>query len=199
MILPDYMIESLCQGIVPPEIRSFYSMLGYDLPAAVLPMIDPYDPSLLLPETLVNPASLDHVVGDGMASIQYQTGEWKQIDMSKFSKEKPYWMMPYPAERVLIPTLETFNLPRFIVGVFKLKSSRAREFYQHLFAGYEDPGWHGSKLTMELVNFNAQPLPLYPGLKMGQTSFSLTFGLPVRDYSVTGRYNGDTGAARSKG
>jgi dCTP deaminase len=192
MKIVDSQIRELCQGRVPVGIRSFYSALGIDIPPALLPMVEPYEPSL------VNPASIDVRIGES-ACIEYLDSGWKDVDLSQFTAEKPYWMLPYPHERVLVGTLETFNLPSFIVGIFKLKSSRAREFYQSILAGYADPGWHGSRLTIELLNFNTDPMPLYPGLKMGQMAFDLTFGLPSSDYAVTGRYNGDMGAARSKG
>jgi dCTP deaminase len=105
-----------------------------------------------------------------------------------------------PNEFCLAETIETFNLPRFIAAQFVLKSSRAREGYEHMLAGFCDPGWHGSKLTLELKNARRfHDLPLYPGLKIGQMVFRKMCTSPLRDYSETGRYNLDRSVAASKG
>ena len=149
--------------------------------------------------------------------------EFLEVDLSEYTEGLPYWI--YPGDRLLAASLETFKLPSFLTGTFKstmttikffktgvmevpissvciwdkLKSSRGREFWQHIMAGFADPGWNGSKLTMELINLSCSPLPIYPGLKIGQVCFDMTFGTPVADYSLTGRYNGDVVAAESKG
>ena len=216
MRLIDKQIDSLCRGHIPPSIRAFYSTLGVQLPATILPLVEPYD------ETLVNPASIDVRVGE-TALLKRSDGEWESVDLTRYSEENPYPWQPFISEywdvdyrkhftdemsgyepvvvdsQALVATLETFNLPNFLTGIFKLKSSRAREFYQHMLAGFCDPGWHGSKLTMELLNFSTEPLPLYPGLKIGQIVFDLTFGIPEYDYSTTGRYNKDNKVNQSKG
>jgi dCTP deaminase len=69
-----------------------------------------------------------------------------------------------------------------------------------MLAGFCDPGWHGSKLTLELKNARRfHDLPLYPGLKIGQMVFHKMYASPLRDYSETGRYNRDRSVAASKG
>jgi dCTP deaminase len=156
-----------------------------------------------LPE-LVNPASIDIRVGD-TAKLRTcrkvydggQTCSYEDVDLSIFSQDRPYWLQP--GDRVLVGSLETFNLPDFVCAQFRLKSSRGREWYEHMEAGFCDPGWHGSKLTMEIINMDSDQLPLYPGLRMGQLIFSLTLGIPDKDYSVTGRYNQDLQVMESKG
>jgi len=69
-----------------------------------------------------------------------------EIDISDRTEEDPYYLAP--SEFVLAETIETFNLPDDISAQFVLKSSRAREGLNHLLAGWCDPGWHGSKLTL---------------------------------------------------
>jgi dCTP deaminase len=152
-------------------------------------MVTPFDPEL------VNPASLDIRVGN-TAKLRTQKG-YKDIDLSKYSKDLPYSLKQ--SDRVLIDSLETFNLPNFICAQFRLKSSRGREWYEHMEAGFADPGWHGSKLTMEIINMDLNPLPLYTGLRMGQLIFSLMLAIPEKDYSRTGRYNNDQKVQESKG
>ena len=151
-------------------------------------MVTPYDPSLL------NPASLDIRLGD-TAKLR-QSGDWLTVHLGRFSESAPFVLQPN--DRLLVASLEEFSLPPFVCAQFFLKSSRAREFLEHLHAGFCDPGWHGSKLTMELVNMDTVPKSLYPGMRIGQMIFSLTMGIPVKDYSKTGRYNGDKFVSGSK-
>ncbi len=190
MILVDRHIDELCRGIVPEDIQAFYSNLGIDLPGKVKPMVEPFDSSL------VNPASLDIRIGE-TAKLRHLDFGYLDLYLSGCSEDYPEFMQP--GDRLLVASLETINLPNFICAQFRLKSSRGREWYEHMEAGYCDPGWHGSKLTMEIINMDLAPLPIYPGLRMGQLVFSPTFGLPRRSYAVVGRYNGDTKVEASKG
>ena len=95
-----------------------------------------------------------------------------------------------PGSFCLAETRECFNLPDDISAQFVLKSSRAREGLNHLLAGWCDPGWHGSKLTLELKNERRyHDIPLYPGLKIGQMVFHVMSNIPVHSYALTGNYN----------
>jgi len=194
MILVDHQIADLCQGKVPEELQFYYSSLWADIPRQCLPMVEPFDPSL------INPASLDVRVGNS-AKLRRSHSPTGYVDLEleswRYSDVTPYMMQP--GDRLLVASLETINLPNFLCAQFRLKSSRGREWYEHMEAGFCDPGWHGSKLTMEIINMDCEPLPIYPGLKMGQLIFSLTLGIPDKDYSVTGRYNGDKTVEASKG
>ena len=191
MQLTSNQISTLAQGQIPPLIRSFYSAMGITLPPIIRPLVEPFD------QSLVNPASLDIRIGHHAALLT--ANGWSEINLGTFTEDRPFSLMPYPADRILVSSLETFNLPNFLTGVFKLKSSRGREFYENVLAGFCDPGWHGSKLTMEIINMDLAPLPIYPGLKMGQLVFSLTLAPPDQDYSVRGRYNNDRQVVGSKG
>lgn len=191
MILCDRQIDSLCRGIVPKEIANFYlTMYGRTVDSHVRSMIEPYD------QMMLNPASIDIRVGN-TAKVLVGNGVYNDIDLSLFYQQHPYKMAP--GDRVLVGSWETFYLPTFICAQFRLKSSRGREWYEHMEAGFCDPGWHGSKLTMEIINLSTDPLPLYPQLPMGQLVFSLMLDVPNRDYGVTGRYNNDKVVAQSKG
>jgi dCTP deaminase len=198
MILVDHQIADLCRGKVPEELQFYYSSLWADIPRQCLPMVEPFDPSL------INPASLDIRIGETAklrtytnTSNGWRQGGYNSFDISNFSQSEPYFFQP--GDRLLVASLETINLPNFLCAQFRLKSSRGREWYEHMEAGFVDPGFHGSKLTMEIINMDCEPLPIYPGLKMGQLIFSLTLGIPDKDYSVTGRYNGDKTVEASKG
>jgi dCTP deaminase len=67
-------------------------------------------------------------------------------------------------------------------------------------AGYCDPGWHGSTLTLELHNSRQlHPVALWPGMKIGQMVFHRMAATPQRSYAVTGRYNNHTTVQESLG
>ena len=105
-----------------------------------------------------------------------------------------------PGEFCLAETQEIFHMPESVSGQFVLKSSRAREGYENLLAGWIDPGFGDARLTLELVNARRHwDLPLYPGMKIGQIVFFKMSSIPVNSYSRVGRYNGDLKVTASKG
>lgn len=107
--------------------------------------------------------------------------------------------MLQPHEFVLAETLERITLPDCVSAQLALKSSRAREGLEHLMAGYVDPGFEG-RLTLELQNARClHPIPLWPGMRIGQLVFHKMAMTPNKNYSVTGRYQGDLTVQASKG
>jgi deoxycytidine triphosphate deaminase len=64
-----------------------------------------------------------------------------------------------------------------------------------------DPGWHGSKLTLELKNnLQFHTLHIVPGMKIGQMIFYRVTPVPDESsYAVKGRYNQTTTTTASKG
>jgi dCTP deaminase len=106
-----------------------------------------------------------------------------------------------PGEFCLAQTREIFNLPDDIAFEFKLKSSLARAGLNHLMAGYADPGWHGSVLTLEYHNVTQyHRLLIRPGMPCGQ--IVLFRGDPVPEhasYRARGQYNLNREAQPSKG
>ena len=171
MLVPDHEIRRLCQQ---------HSLVA------------PYI------EANLNPASIDVTIG-GLIMVEVEhTAELQSLDINHHTQDNPYWVAP--GEFFLAATQETFNLPDYIGAQFVLKSSRAREGWDHAEAGWCDPGWHGSKLTMEIQNSRRyHSLPIWPGLRMGQMKFILVSGTVERSYAVTGRYNNDSTVAASRG
>ena len=160
-VLADWEIRSLCQASQ---------------------MVWPFD------EKLLNPASLDVRLGSNLMIVVRDQPELMRIDISERTEDEPYLLLP--GEVCLAETIEQFNLPDDISAEFVLKSSRARDFYGHMLAGWCDPGWHGSKLTLELKNERRyHPLPLYPNLKIGQMVFFRMSAIPLKSYALTGHYN----------
>lgn len=152
-------------------------------------LVTPFDPEL------INPASLDIRIGL-TAELECESG-FVATDLSAATKDKPFWL--YPNECILVGSLETFNIPIHICAKLFLKSSRGRELYEHLEAGWIDPGW-GGILTLELKNVSRfRRLPLYPGLKIGQLIFFKLDATPKISYAEKGRYNNDSKVQRSRG
>ena len=145
-------------------------------------MVVPFNPELL------NPASLDVMLGDFLMIETMHQQELLRLDISDKTEDDPYKLLP--GHFCLAETRELFNLPDDISAQFVLKSSRARSGLNHLLAGWCDPGWHGSKLTLELKNERRHcPIRLWPGLKIGQMVFHWMSNIPQASYRLTGHYN----------
>jgi dCTP deaminase len=145
-------------------------------------MVTPFEPSLL------NPASLDLRLGGTLLIESAASTELVAYPLGRHSQDSPYLMVP--GQFVLAETAEVFHLPDDIAGQFVLKSSRAREGIQHMLAGFADPGWNGSRLTMELHNSRQlHPVAIWPDMKIGQMVFHRMSAAPQQSYAITGRYN----------
>ncbi len=144
-------------------------------------MVVPFEAELL------NPASLDLRLGNHLM-VEVDDGPLLKVNISNKTKDNPYYIEP--GIFCLAETCELFNIPDDISAQFVLKSSRARDGLNHLLAGWCDPGWHGSRLTLELKNeCKFRRLALYPGLKIGQMVFHAMSQSPMRSYRETGHYN----------
>jgi len=151
-------------------------------------LVEPFNPDQ------VNPASYDVTLGP-VIKREGVGGEYRWVPSDISSR--PYGMAP--GEFVLAATAEYIRVPVSLECVFNLKSSRGREGYEHLLAGYIDPGFHG-EITLELCNVNRHHrLPLVQGMKIGQIRFARLDATPHRSYALTGRYHKDRGVVASKG
>jgi len=145
----------------------------------------------------INPASLDVRLGNTVMVEAVDAPALVRVSIEGYSQENPFLLQPHAF--VLAETLEEFELKDCIAGQLALKSSRAREGIEHLLAGYIDPGYKG-RLTLELQNARSlHPVSLWPGMRIAQIVFHRMSMLPGSDYSVTGRYYGDTAVQESKG
>lgn len=153
----------------------------------------------------INGTSIDITLGD---TIMIETSSSGCVDLKA---KQTLMMIDYripdkgfildPGEFILATTLETFNLPNFISAEYKLKSSLARCGLQHLLAGWCDPGWNNSKLTLELKNVTRDHhLLLKTGMKIGQMVFWTCDPVPDEaNYANTGQYNSQDTVTASKG
>ena len=167
--------------IVDNQIRELARTMG---------LVEPFNPEQ------VNPASYDVTLGATLLREgDPSKGEekWVEVDI-----ENGVYSLA-PGEFVLAHTAEIVRIPNNLECVFNLKSSRGREGYEHLMAGYIDPGFHGS-VTLEICNVNRfHRLPLEHGMRIGQLRFAKVDAIPMRSYAVTGRYHRDQSVQQSKG
>jgi len=149
-------------------------------------------------EELLNPASLDVTLGRLLLIEVEHSFALQPMDISHHTEADPYLLAP--GEFVLAQTFEFFKIPKDVSAQFVLKSSRARDGLEHLMAGFLDPGFHGSVLTLELLNARRfHSVPVWPGMRIGQLVFCLMLDEPERCYAATGRYNNDKCVMASKG
>jgi dCTP deaminase len=155
-------------------------------------MVAPFDPEL------VNPASLDVRLGPTLLVEQCSSRDMVPMCIADTTQDDPFIMKP--GWFVLGETVELFNIPNTVAAQLALKSSRAREGIEHLMAGYVDPGFSGSRITLELTNSRQlHPVSIWHGMRIAQLVFQPMSQPPERDYSLTGRYNNDAGVTASKG
>ena len=157
----------------------------------------------------INGASIDLTLGATLQVEEVPFENWPVIDLQAKDSIHTARVLLDPTEYydlqqgefVLAQTQEIFHLPTTIAAEFKLKSSAARAGLDHHLAGWADPGWHGSVLTLELKN-NTQHhvLRLRPGMKIGQMVFWKGEAVPDdASYAVRGQYNHDKEATANKG
>lgn len=155
----------------------------------------------------INGASIDITIGD-IVLVEETSEPMGYIDLQ--AKQSPK-MIPFnlsksgfplfPGQFILATSKETFNLPNNIAAEYKLKSSLARSGLQHLMAGWCDPGWNNSKLTLELKNVTQNNvLIIKPGMKIGQMVFWACEPVPDEEsYAAKGQYNDQDTVTENKG
>lgn len=114
------------------------------------------------------------------------------------SEEEPFIL--HPGEFALGTTLERIQLPDDLLGRLDGKSTLGRVGLMiHSTAGYVDPGWDGH-LTLELTNVSNLPVLLFPGMRIGQISFTqmtTAVDVPYGDPRLGSHYQGQVGATPS--
>jgi len=158
-----------------------------------------------VPINHINGASIDLTLADGYLFEGVPTDGSTAIYLG--DKETPVMrsvigeLLLLPGDFALAATEQVFNLPNDIAAVYVLKSSMARAGLNHLNAGYCDPGWNGSALTMEFHNtLQHHTLTLKPGDKCGQIYLFRGEVVPeLASYAVRGQYNGHNRVQQSKG
>ena len=153
----------------------------------------------------VNSASIDLVLGRNIMVEKQEEGIINMLDknaghLESITMTDKGYVVP-PGGCVLAQTVEIFHLPNNISAEYKLKSTMARNFFNHLNAGWADAGWNGSVLTLEFVNhLQHHWTRVKPFQKCGQMIFFDHEEVPAdRSYAVRGQYNGDRSVSVGKG
>lgn len=147
-------------------------------------------------ENRLQPASYDVILGNKFKLTSFH--ETQAIDPSRkiFPKTSEV-EIPDGEAFILHPGFTVLGTLRDFVGSKEYliqisgKSSLARiGLVVHNTAGIINPG-HFLHITLELANFNIVPIILRPGMAIAQLTFSKLTSPVSRDYSETGRFNGD--------
>lgn len=137
---------------------------------------------------LVNPASVDIRIGNTMLVQKPQTDVWEPIGLGMPARVDP-------GELVLVETLECLMVPNGFAVELKLKSTAARQGWNHSLAFWFDPGWEGIG-TMELQNISKTPLLLETGRRIAQIIVHRLDTDAIHPYN--GRYQKATGVESAK-
>lgn len=117
--------------------------------------------------TLVNPASIDVRIGRHLLVETQSEAGFREVYLDAMANKDEPWPMD-PGQFALVDLFESIHVPNGYAVELKLKSSRAREGYNHSLAFWVDPGWNGY-LTMEIKNLRKyRTLPLWTGLRFAQ-------------------------------
>lgn len=136
-------------------------------------------------DDLVNPASLDVRLGNTWIFPNGRDGQPQHLKSDS--------VFLHPGEVVLATTKEYVKIPRTVAADLKLKSSIGRQWINHCLAGWIDPGFSG-EITLELQNIGPNPVELRADMRIAQLIFFQMESAPDKDYSQTGRYQGQRGA-----
>lgn len=122
------------------------------------------------------------------------------LTTEKIDLEKDGCFILSPGQFILAQSIEIFHLPLYITAEYVLKSSMARVGLEHLNAGYCDPGWNNSVLTLELRNLTTyHSIKLCYGDKIGQIKFHKHEPVDLdNSYARRGTYNGDATVSSAK-
>lgn len=152
-------------------------------------------------DSLVNPASLDLRLGN---LIREPRQCWRTKPIGRaIDKRTPageLWTEAFefteyilhPGQCVLCHSLEYIRMPRHAAGMLASKSSTGRMLLEHFHSGFFDPSFQG-QATKEFKNDGLWEIVLRPGDLWVQLVLMQMIEEPIRDYSVTGRYQNQTG------
>lgn len=137
--------------------------------------VTPFDPAC------INPASID-LRWSGRYRIATPAGWGRVIEADELTLRR--------SDFFLLDTLEVVSMPNNLCGTLALKSSMGRNGFEHLHAGWVDPKFSGS-LTWEVENRAPWELTIKREQRIMQLVLAECYK-PNRDYSQTGRYNGQS-------
>lgn len=154
----------------------------------------------------IQPASYDVTLGEQFRIFKNTQKAYLDIkedfsefmELIKIPKNKP--LIIHPGEFLLGTTQERVKLPDDIVAQLMGRSSIGRlGIIVHATAGFIDPGFEGY-ITLEMTNVANIPIALYPGMRIGQLSFTRMTSPAQNPYSSKrgSKYSGQKGPTVSK-
>ncbi len=154
--------------------------------------IDPFDPKLVQPSSIDVRLDNKFLVfrNTKRAFIDVKQPADDLMEMIEVGSEEPMFLHPH--EFVLGSTIERVKMPDDLVGRLEGRSSLGRlGVVIHSTAGYLDPAFEGH-VTLEISNLANLPVALYPGMRIGQISFSLMTTPADRPYGAArgSKYSG---------
>lgn len=139
--------------------------------------IDPFD------RELVNPASID---------LRW-SGRFKRANRGGWSDEMLAEALTlHHGDFFLLDTLEYIEMTTAYAGILALKSSLGRCGFEHLHAGFFDPGFEGTA-TLEVENRAPWTFTIERGQPIVQLALLCMLDTPDLSYAQTGRYQGQRG------
>jgi dCTP deaminase len=134
--------------------------------------IVPFDPALIQPSSIDVRLDNKFLVfrNTKRAFIDVKQPADDLMEMIEVGPEEPMFL--HPKEFVLGNTVERVRIPNDLVGRLEGRSSLGRlGVVIHSTAGFIDPAFEGH-VTLEISNLANLPIALYPGMRIGQISFS---------------------------
>lgn len=165
--------EGVLQGVAPENINA----ASIDVTLGPIILVEDFEP----PCDGFVPQVIDTWTKDSL--------KFKQINLA----QQPNQMYTIrPGQCILAQSAEVFHLPNNMACEFKLKSSLARKFMDHMLAGWCDPGFNNSVLTLEFRNLTTyHDLRIKLGQRIGQLVFFACEPVPTeKSYASMGSYNG---------
>lgn len=152
---------------------------------------DPYDPTLLQPNSIDVRLSEDFLLPD----LQIRHIDLADVPSRHMIGIRISGIKMLPGDFLLASTVETVRVPNDLVARVEGKSSLARlGLVVHVTAGFIDSGFSG-QITLELVNMAPWAITLHAGMTIAQVAFERC--APVRT-PYQGRYNGQRGPVESR-
>ncbi|MDY6782926.1 MAG: dCTP deaminase [Cyanobacteriota bacterium] len=150
------------------------------------------------PDTQIRPSSIDIHISNKFCKLKI-TKDKEYLDILDIQKAREYnsnlnllyqknelssseYIELKPNEAVLTESLECIEVPSFLSGALKGRSSFARLGISiHCTGDFINPGYRGH-MPIQIVNHNSVPIRIYPFLKMAQLVFTMLSSEPDIDY-----------------
>jgi dCTP deaminase len=148
--------------------------------------IEPFDPKLVQPSSVDVRLDNKFLVfrNTKRAYIDVKQAADDLMEMIEVSPSGDEPMFLHPHEFVLGSTIERVRMPDDLVGRLEGRSSLGRlGVVIHSTAGFIDAAFEGH-VTLEISNLANLPIALYPGMRIGQLSFSIMTTPADKPYGV---------------